>query len=61
MDPNNPTPYDYAVVNLTGLITEGVGQYNRTAQECANPSGYAGAKALPLVGIGFLRAGFLAR
>ncbi len=37
VDPNNPTPYDYAVVNLTGLITEGVAQYNRTAKNVQIP------------------------
>ncbi len=39
VDPNNPTPYDYAVVNLTGIITEGVAQYNRTANNDQIPQG----------------------
>jgi hypothetical protein len=39
VDPNNPTPYDYAVINLTGIITEGVAQYNRTAQNDQIPQG----------------------
>lgn len=32
VDPNNSTPYDYAIVNILGLITEGTAQYNRTAK-----------------------------
>ncbi|HEY2456197.1 MAG TPA: TonB-dependent receptor [Candidatus Acidoferrum sp.] len=32
VDPNNANPYNYAAVNLLGLITVVTGQYNRTAQ-----------------------------
>lgn len=39
VDPNNPTPYSYAVVNLLGLITEATGQYNRTAKNVQIPQG----------------------
>jgi hypothetical protein len=39
VDPNNANPYNYAVVNLVGLITEVTGQYNRTAQNVPIPQG----------------------
>lgn len=32
VDPNNATPYDYAIVNATGIIAEATGQYNRTVK-----------------------------
>ncbi|MGB2679472.1 MAG: carboxypeptidase-like regulatory domain-containing protein [Candidatus Acidiferrum sp.] len=32
VDPNNANPYNYAIVNVIGLITSVTGQYNRTAQ-----------------------------
>jgi len=31
VDPNNANPYNYAFVNLLGIISEATGQYNRTA------------------------------
>ncbi len=31
VDPNNANPYNYAIGNILGLITEATGQYNRTA------------------------------
>jgi len=30
VDPNNPNPYDFAAVNLTGIVTQVTAQYNRT-------------------------------
>jgi len=32
VDPNNANPYNYAIGNILGLITESTGQYNRTAK-----------------------------
>jgi hypothetical protein len=32
VDPNNANPYNYAIGNILGLITDVTGQYNRTAQ-----------------------------
>jgi len=32
VDPNNSNPYNYAIVNVIGLVTDVTGQYNRTAQ-----------------------------
>ncbi len=37
VDPNNPTPYDNAIVNALGIITVATGQYNRTAQNAQIP------------------------
>jgi Carboxypeptidase regulatory-like domain len=37
VDPNNANPYDFAIVNVTGIIPEVVGQYNRTAQNVQIP------------------------
>ncbi len=37
VDPNNATPYDYAIVNILGIITEGTAQYNRTAKGALIP------------------------
>ena len=39
VDPNNSSPYNNAIVNLTGIITEVTGQYNRTAQNTQIPQG----------------------
>jgi hypothetical protein len=32
VDPNNATPYDYAIVNVLGLVTDVTARYNRTAK-----------------------------
>ncbi len=32
VDPNNSNPYNYAIVNVIGLLTDVTGQYNRTAK-----------------------------
>ena len=32
VDPNNANPYNYAIVNILGLVTDVTGQYNRTSQ-----------------------------
>jgi Carboxypeptidase regulatory-like domain len=37
VDPNNPTPYDNAIVNALGIITVATGQYNRSAQNVQIP------------------------
>jgi hypothetical protein len=33
VDPNNANPYNYAIVNILGLVTDVTGQYNRTAKD----------------------------
>ena len=39
VDPNNANPYNYAIGNLVGVISEVVGQYNRTTKDVAIPQG----------------------
>ncbi len=39
VDPNNANPYNYAIGNILGLITEATGQYNRTAKGELIPQG----------------------
>jgi hypothetical protein len=37
VDPNNANPYNYAFVNILGLVTNVTGQYNRTTQNQSIP------------------------
>ena len=54
MDLNNANPYNYAIVNLVGLIPEVTGQYNRTAQnEQIAQNTLAIGAGLSMMGIGF--------
>src|SRR5271157_269641 len=44
VDPNNANPYNYAIVNLVGLVTDVTARYNRTAKNQQIPGGTLVAK-----------------
>ena len=44
VDPNNSNPYNYAIVNLIGLVTDVTARYNRTAKNQQIPGGTLVAK-----------------
>ncbi len=44
VDSNNSNPYNYAIVNILGLVTDVTGQYNRTAKDQQIPQNTLVAK-----------------
>ena len=44
VDPNNANPYDYAIVNILGLVTDVTARYNRTAKNQQIPQNTLVAK-----------------